>query len=122
MWKDFHRIQQVLLAAEIPRKVSCLLNEGLVSQPCFYRNSTTATTTANPTVPELEELSGFQSPNNGYRIFSTDSVISTRLTSPGPLNSPSTYINSSSTEDDRECYSSLLKFEIPESWGIDDFL
>ncbi|KAJ6433367.1 hypothetical protein OIU84_017126 [Salix udensis] len=62
-------------------------NEGLVSQPCFYRNSTT---TANPTVPELEELSGFQSPNNGYRIFSTDSVISTRLTSPGPLNSPST--------------------------------
>ncbi|KAJ6763761.1 MYB FAMILY TRANSCRIPTION FACTOR [Salix purpurea] len=96
-------------------------NEGLVSQPCFYRNSTT-TTTANPTVPELEELSGFQLPNNGYRIFSTDSVISTRLTSPGPLNSPSTYINSSSTEDDRECYSSLLKFEIPESWGIDDFL
>uniref|UniRef100_A0A6N2LZT1 Uncharacterized protein n=1 Tax=Salix viminalis TaxID=40686 RepID=A0A6N2LZT1_SALVM len=94
-------------------------NEGLVSQPCFYRNSTTA---ANPTVPELEELSGFQSPNNGYRIFSTDSVISTRLTSPGPLNSPSTHINSSSTEDDRECYSSLLKFEIPESWGIDDFL
>ena len=97
-------------------------NEGLVSQPCFYRNSTAAAAAANPTVPELEELSGFQSPNNGYRIFSTDSVISTRLTSPGPLNSPSTYINSSSTEDDRECYSSLLKFEIPESWGIDDFL
>ncbi|KAF9670876.1 hypothetical protein SADUNF_Sadunf13G0114700 [Salix dunnii] len=94
------------------------LNEGMVSQPCFYRNSTTTTT--NPTVPELE-LPGFQSPNNRYQNFSTDSVISTRLTSPGPLNSPSTYINSS-TEDDRECYSSLLKFEIPESLGINDFL
>jgi len=95
------------------------LNEGLVSQPNFYCNSTTTT---NPTVPELEEYSGFQSANNGYQNFSIDSVISTRLTSPDPLNSPSTYVNSSSTEDDRECHSSLLKFEIPESFDIDDFL
>ncbi|PNT08408.1 hypothetical protein POPTR_013G148600v4 [Populus trichocarpa] len=95
------------------------LNEGLVSQPNFYCNSTTTT---NPTVPELEEYSGFQSANNGYRNFSIGSVISTRFTSPDPLNSPSTYVNSSSTEDDRECYSSLLKFEIPESFDIDDFL
>ena len=95
------------------------LNEGLVSQPNFYCNSTTTT---NPTAPELEEYSGFQSANNCYQNFSIDSVISTRLTSPDPLNSPSTYVNSSSTEDDRECYSSLLKFEIPESFDIDDFL
>lgn len=94
------------------------LNESLVSLPNFYCNGTTT----DPTVPELGEYSGFQSANNGYQNFSIDSVMSTPLLSPDPLNSSSTYLNSSSTEDERECYSSLLKFEIPESLDIDDFL
>jgi myb proto-oncogene protein len=94
------------------------LNESLVSLPNFYCNGTTT----DPTVPEPGEHSGFQSANNGYQNFSIDSVISTPLMSPDPLNSSSTYLNSSSTEDERECYSSLLKFEIPESLNIDDFL
>lgn len=94
------------------------LNESLVSLPNFYCNSTPP----DPTVPELGEYSGFQSANNGYQNFSIDSVISTPLMSPDPLNSSSTYLNSSSTEDERECYSSFLKFEIPESLDIDDFL
>ncbi|KAB5512838.1 hypothetical protein DKX38_029866 [Salix brachista] len=95
------------------------LNESLVSLPNFYCNSTTTT---DPKVPEPGEYSGFQSANNGYQNFSIDSVMSTPLMSQDPLNSSSTYVNSSSTEDERECYSSLLKFEIPESLDIDDFL
>ncbi|KAJ6421924.1 hypothetical protein OIU84_026956 [Salix udensis] len=95
------------------------LNESLVSLPNFYCNSTTTT---DPKVPEPGDYSGFQSANNGYQNFSIDSVMSTPLMSQDPLNSSSTYVNSSSTEDERECYSSLLKFEIPESLDIDDFL
>ncbi|KAJ6291354.1 hypothetical protein OIU76_023425 [Salix suchowensis] len=95
------------------------LNENLVSLPNFYCNSTTTT---DPKVVEPGEYSGFQSANNGYQNFSIDSVMPTPLMSQDPLNSSSTYVNSSSTEDERECYSSLLKFEIPESLDIDDFL
>ncbi|CAK7349964.1 unnamed protein product [Dovyalis caffra] len=94
------------------------LNDSLVSQPNFYCSSTST----NPTVPALGEFSGFQPVNNGYQNFSIDSVLSTPLMSPDPLNSSSTHVNSSSTEDERECYSSFLKFEIPESLDIDDFL
>ena len=49
--------------------------------------------------------------------FAFDSVISTPMSSPTPLTSSSTFINSSSTEDERESYcSNMLKFEIPESF------
>ncbi|KAJ6297524.1 hypothetical protein OIU78_023139 [Salix suchowensis] len=85
-------------------------------------SSILTTTTTDPKVPEPGEYSGFQSANNGYQNFSIDSVMSTPLMSQDPLNSSSTHVNSSSTEDERECYSSLLKFEIPESLDIDDFL
>ncbi|KAK9225848.1 hypothetical protein WN943_010893 [Citrus x changshan-huyou] len=61
--------------------------------------------------------------SNGNQHFRFDSVMSsTPLSSPTPLNSSSTFINSS-TEDERESYcSSLLKFEIPESLDINDFM
>ncbi|PSS16013.1 Transcription factor like [Actinidia chinensis var. chinensis] len=56
--------------------------------------------------------------------FAFDSVISTPMSSPTPLNSSSTLINSSSTEDERESYcSNMLKFEIPASLlDFDDFM
>lgn len=78
---------------------------------------------SNPSVPVPSESSSFQSlNNNGNQNFNFDSVISTPLSSPTPLNSSSTYINGS-TEDERESYcSSLLKFEIPESLDINDFM
>ncbi|KAA8526441.1 hypothetical protein F0562_008356 [Nyssa sinensis] len=72
---------------------------------------------------DVSENSTFQSlDNNNKQNFSFDSVISTPLSSPTPLNSSSTFINSS-TEDERESYcSNLLKFEIPESLDFDDFM
>ncbi|XP_044465574.1 transcription factor MYB41-like [Mangifera indica] len=77
---------------------------------------------SNPTLPVPSDSSSFQSLNNGNKNFSFDFVMSTPLSSPTPLNSSSTYINSS-LEDEIESYcSSLLKFEIPESLDISDFL
>lgn len=93
------------------------VNDNLVSEPNFVHCTT------NPTIPEFSENSRFQSVNNnGYQNFSIDSVMSTPLTSPDPLNSSSTFINGS-TEDERESHcSSLFKFEIPESLDIEDFM
>ena len=56
--------------------------------------------------------------------FAFDSVISMPMSSPTPLNSSSSFINSSSTEDERDSYcSNMLKFEIPESLlDFDDFM
>ncbi|XVF44463.1 hypothetical protein PTKIN_Ptkin02bG0122900 [Pterospermum kingtungense] len=65
--------------------------------------------------------SNFQSVD-GSQNFSFDSVRSTPISSPTLLNSASTFINSCSTDDERESFSSLLKFEIPESLDINDFM
>ncbi|PON88625.1 MYB transcription factor [Trema orientale] len=102
------------------------LNENVaVSQPSYVD---CGSNTNNPSVvADLPENSFFQSLLDGYsdKVFGFDSVISTP-SSPTPLNSSSTYnVNStSSTEDEREISycSSLLKFEIPESLDINDFL
>lgn len=79
---------------------------------------------SNPTVPDLPESSNFQSLyNSNIQNFSFDqSVVSTSISSPTPLNSSSTFIHSS-TEDERDSYcSNLLKFEIPESFDMDGFM
>ncbi|XVE49830.1 hypothetical protein DITRI_Ditri01bG0113500 [Diplodiscus trichospermus] len=91
------------------------LNDAFVSQPNYLLCST------NPTVALVSENSNFQSPDGSHN-FSFDSVRSTPMSSPTPLNSSSTFINSSSTDDERESFSSLLKFEIPESLDINDFM
>ncbi|KAF7141323.1 hypothetical protein RHSIM_Rhsim06G0153300 [Rhododendron simsii] len=70
--------------------------------------------------------SAFQLLNNttAGRNGTFDSVISIPMSSSTPINSPSTFINSSSaTEDERESYcSNMFKFEIPESLDFDDFM
>lgn len=92
------------------------LNEDFFCQP----NDTYCS--SNPIAPDLAENSNFQSLYNSYQNFSFDSVVSTPKSSPTPLNSSSTFINSS-TEDDRDSHcSNLLKFEIPESLDIDEFM
>ena len=59
---------------------------------------------------------------NNNQSFGFDSVLSTPISSPTPLNSSPTFINTGN-EDERESYcSSLLKFEIPESFNISEFL
>ncbi|KAL5793913.1 hypothetical protein ACOSP7_002507 [Xanthoceras sorbifolium] len=97
------------------------LNQSFVSQ---LPPNQAYCSSSNPTVPVPSESSSFQSLNNGNQNFNFDSVMSTPLSSPTPLNSSSTYINNnSSTEDERESYcSSLLKFEIPESLDFNDFM
>ncbi|KAI3795389.1 hypothetical protein L1987_38041 [Smallanthus sonchifolius] len=54
--------------------------------------------------------------------FNFDSVFTTPMSSPTPLNSSSTLVNSSSTDDDLETYCSMFKFEIPEGFEFDDFM
>ncbi|XP_034702478.1 transcription factor MYB41-like [Vitis riparia] len=59
---------------------------------------------------------------NNNQGFGFDSVISTPISSPTQLNSSSTFINTGN-EDERESYcSSMLKFEIPESFNISEFM
>ncbi|MBA0711809.1 hypothetical protein Golax_010955, partial [Gossypium laxum] len=89
---------------------STLTNE-FAAQPHYVQCST------NPTVPILSETSKFQSVDGSF-----DSVRSSAISSPTPLNSSSTFVNSSSTDDERESFSSLLKFEIPEGLDINDFM
>ncbi|KAK6268872.1 hypothetical protein QUC31_013032 [Theobroma cacao] len=68
------------------------------------------------------DTSNFHS-NNSNQSFSFASVLSTPSSSPTPLNSNSTYINSSSTEDERESYcSDILKFEIPDILDVNEFM
>jgi myb proto-oncogene protein len=98
------------------------LNDGFVSQ----QPNNNMYCSSNPTVPhDLPENLNFQSLYNSNQNFSFDqSVVSTPMSSPTPLNSPSTFINSS-TEDERESYSycsDLLMFEIPESLDLDEFM
>ncbi|KOM43932.1 hypothetical protein LR48_Vigan05g153700 [Vigna angularis] len=67
--------------------------------------------------PELVHLLNSANQNIGY-----ESVLSTPLSTPTPLNSSSTYVNSS-TEEERDTYcSDVFKLEIPESLDISDFL
>ncbi|KAE8691433.1 Transcription factor MYB39 [Hibiscus syriacus] len=58
----------------------------------------------NPTVPLLSENSNLQSIEGSFGSVSVRST---------PLNSSSTFINNRSADDEREIFSSLLKFEIP---------
>ncbi|GLT29785.1 hypothetical protein SLA2020_046300 [Shorea laevis] len=82
-------------------------NNTFVSQPSY--------------VLHVAENSNFQS-LDGSQNFNFDSVMSAPMSSPTPLNSSSLINQSSSTEDDRESYSSLLKFEIPKNLDISDFM
>jgi len=67
--------------------------------------------------PDLVHLLNSANQNMGY-----ESVLSTPLSTPTPLNSSSTYVNSS-TEEERDTYcSDVFKLEIPESLDISDFL
>ncbi|XWS63355.1 hypothetical protein CRYUN_Cryun06bG0088900 [Craigia yunnanensis] len=91
------------------------LANAFLSQPNYVHCS------PNPIVPLVSENSNFHS-LDGSQNFSFDSVRSTPISSPTPLNSSYTFINSSSTDDERESFSSLLKFEIPKSLDINDFI
>lgn len=75
----------------------------------------------NSTFQSLENQNNDLYGNNN-QAFDFDSVLSTPISSPTQLNSSSTFINSCN-EDEKESYcSSLLKFEIPESFNISEFM
>ncbi|KAE8716211.1 Transcription factor MYB39 [Hibiscus syriacus] len=91
--------------------------ETLGSQPNYVRCS------ANPTVPLISENSNIRSVDGCSQNFNMDSLRSTPISSPTPLNSSSTLINSSSSVDDeRESFSSFLKFEIPNGLDFSEFM
>ncbi|KAG4955862.1 hypothetical protein JHK82_041576 [Glycine max] len=72
----------------------------------------------------LSEPSNFHS-NNSNQNFRFASVLSTPSSSPTPLNSNSTIINGSNTEDERDqSYdsSNMLKFEIPDILDVNEFM
>lgn len=73
--------------------------------------------------PLMSETSTFHS-NNSNQNFSFASVLSTPSSSPKALNSNSTYINGSSTEDERESYvsSNMLGFEIQDILGVNEIM
>ncbi|GLT54841.1 hypothetical protein SLA2020_280050 [Shorea laevis] len=108
---------QLLMQPNMENSMPSTINEDFL---CQLPNDMYPTT-----VPDLPESSNFQSlyDSNNIQNFSFDqSVVSTPISSPTPLNSSSTFINGS-TEDERESYSSnLLKFEIPESLDLDEFI
>ncbi|CAK9135030.1 unnamed protein product [Ilex paraguariensis] len=97
--------------------------ETLVTQPNYgFCGSDQIRNDDAPENSPLPSLNNSSSSNNS-RNFSFESIISTPVSSPTPLNSSSTFINNSSTEDEMESYcSNLLKFEIPESFEFDDFM
>ncbi|KAI4296603.1 hypothetical protein L6164_036549 [Bauhinia variegata] len=74
----------------------------------------------------MSEASNFQYSNGSNQNFSLASVLSTPSSSPTPLNSNSTYVNSSSTEDDREIsYGGRcddILFEIPNILDVNEFM
>ena len=73
-----------------------------------------------------------QTMNGGQGGFDFDSLVSNTNTTtntplssavPTPLTSSSTFINGSSTEDEKDSFcSNMFKFEIPESLNFDDFM
>ncbi|KAG6722451.1 hypothetical protein I3842_03G160500 [Carya illinoinensis] len=92
------------------------LNEDFICQPNYMYCS------SNPTVPDIPENSNFQSLYNSNQNFSFESVVSTPISSPTPLNSPSTFIKGGA-EDENESYcNSLFNFEIPESLDMSEFM
>ncbi|XWS19514.1 hypothetical protein CRYUN_Cryun31cG0022600 [Craigia yunnanensis] len=94
------------------------LTEDYVSIPPNYNYYRSDQTVMDPS----SETSNFHS-NNSNQSFSFASVLSTPSSSPTPMNSNSTYINSSSTEDERESHcSNILKFEIPDILDVNEFM
>ncbi|KAI3439821.1 uncharacterized protein J3R85_004216 [Psidium guajava] len=94
-----------------------MVSQDLVSQPHYIQCN------SSPPVPaSLEKLCHFQ-PNIGDdQNLGFDSIISTPLSSSTPLNSSSTFMKSS-PEEERDSYcSNFLKFELPESLDISDFM
>ncbi|KAL3509532.1 hypothetical protein ACH5RR_028933 [Cinchona calisaya] len=119
---DFSMVSENLINGQTFQENLIPSSASLVSPPIYgYTN-------ADKIIADVSENSTFQSLNNcsnqNSQGFGFDqSVLSTPL-SGSPLNSSSTFINSSSTtEDERESYcSNLMKFEIPESLDFDDFM
>ncbi|KAE8736396.1 Transcription factor MYB39 [Hibiscus syriacus] len=88
--------------------------ETLGSQPNYIQCS------SDSEVPLVSENSNTRSVNGCSQNFTLDSLRSTPISSPTPLNSSSTC--SSSVDDERESFSSLLKFEIPDGFDFSEFM
>nr|GEY01991.1 transcription factor MYB41-like [Tanacetum cinerariifolium] len=104
-----------------------LINEDIMPT-CIPENPVIVHSQSDQFKAQSSDTSSFQTSDKETKYkptnqnFNYDSVLSTPLSSPTPLNSSSTLVNSSSTDDDRETYCSMFKFEIPESFDFEDFM
>ncbi|MFS7896649.1 putative transcription factor MYB-HB-like family [Helianthus anomalus] len=134
---------QTLLNPEILKLATLLASSSSNQENLMNHMDQTLTNHQLPSCTSMPTSSQYLSPNmNGQIVdetlmlpclpdnhgmlpsqnFNFDSALSMPMSSPMPLNSSSTLVNSSSTEDDRETYCSMFKFEIPESFEFDDFM
>lgn len=107
-------------------------NKMPITNLATQENNVGTSSTINPSSTLAENLVADYLPETSYfqnlldysnKDFSFDSVISTPSSSPTPLNSSSMTNVNSGAEDERESFcSNLLKFEIPESLDISDYL
>lgn len=101
------------------------LTDDYMPQLSSYNNYYSSNSHQNLMYPQVSEPSTFHSNNSNHQNFSFASVLSTPSSSPTPLNSNSTIINGSNTEDERDqSYdsSNMLKFEIPDILDVNEFM
>ncbi|XP_061346770.1 transcription factor MYB41-like [Gastrolobium bilobum] len=128
---NFHVQGQVAPPLEImsqfqtPTQSTNVINMNCSSSP---ENSIPSYLGENLNISQQNQVDLLQNPelvhciNDAYQNIGYESVLSTPISTPTPLNSSSTYVNSS-TEEERDTYcSNVFNLEIPESLNIDDFL
>ncbi|GAV67420.1 Myb_DNA-binding domain-containing protein [Cephalotus follicularis] len=90
--------------------------------PSFFTTDYVPTPCHNYYSSDHQPIMGPSSYNSNQN-FSLPSVLSTPSSSPTPMHSNSTYVNGSSTEDERDSYcSNIFKFEIPEILDVNEFM
>ncbi|CAL0309430.1 unnamed protein product [Lupinus luteus] len=113
---DWHRNNGTSLSTIAEENIPQLLSS--------YNYSNYSTDNQNLMDPPLSETTTLHSNNNSNQNLSFASVLSTPSSSPTQLNSSSTFINGSITEDERESYgsSNMTKFEIPKILDVNEFM
>ncbi|GKV19135.1 hypothetical protein SLEP1_g29428 [Rubroshorea leprosula] len=109
--------------ADFPTEMPSNLAGDYVPLPSNYDNYYACPDQAILELDPSSETSNYQYSNISNQNFEFPSVFSTPSSSPELRNSNSTYINSCSTEDERESYcSNILKFEIPDILDVNGFM
>lgn len=118
--------ENVMINQQIPPNFN---NNSFQNQPQMFQDNLAPSfgygvsdLSENSSFDQSMNSSGNNTNNNGHS-FSFDSVLSTPLSSPPAMNSaPTTTLVNVGGEEERESFSNLLGFEVPESLNLDDFM